>query len=375
MKVLAMARTYYMLLVVIQLRLTVFKDDEFDLIFTDTSKGSEKIYSRVENSGIFNKTFFLKMNNIASLGRGKVRKILDMLKNLSNSKKILKQEGIDTRDFYYDIFLCYAPGMVEEQIVFNEIRRFNDNARVNLYEEGFTSYNAVMGVWQYEKGMSRMKLLPGLMKLFGNASHLTINNIEKAWVFEPDFIRYEADFGIAPIPKFSLNNVETIKKLNYIFDYEKVKKEYDADIMFIEDSFHTSHADYGDLELVKRVYNTCSDKNRFMVKLHPRTLTDRFESLGIRTSKSSIPFEVLVMNSKEDRSLYITVASGGPLGALTNFDMGNRVLVLYKCCKGVIGPMLDKKTMQFMNDLKERYPDQLFIPESISDLDNILEQL
>lgn len=375
MKVLAMTRTYYMLLVITQLRMTIFKDDEFDLIFTDTSKGSENIYSRIADSGVFDKTFFLKMNNLASLNKGKFGKVLEMIKNLSNSKLALENEGIDTHDFYYERFLCYVPGMVEEQIVFNEIRKFNHNAKINLYEEGFTSYNAVMGAWQYEKKLSRMKLLPGFMKLFGKEDQMTISNIEKAWVFEPELIRYEADFEIDAIPKFNLNYLEVVKKLNYIFDYERVKCEYDADAIFIEDSFHFAHPDYGDLELIERIYNIYPDKNRFMVKLHPRTQIDRFASLGIRASKSSIPFELLVMNSKEDRNLYITIASGAPLGALVNFDMRNRVLVLYKCCKGMTDPMLDEKTMQYMNYLKKKYPDQLMMPENISELDTILKSM
>ena len=71
----------------------------------------------------------------------------------------------------------------------------------------------------------------------------------------------------------------------------------------------------------------------------------------------------------------MTISSGAPLGALVNFDMHNKVIVLYKCCEGMVDFMLDEKTMNYINELKKRYPKQLLIPENMNELMEIMTAL
>lgn len=377
MKILAMANTYYMLLVVIRLRTTVFRENEVDLIFTDACANSKSIYKKIEKSEIFSKTQYLKLGGLTEANGGKIRKCACLFKHLINAESLLLREGLDVGDFCYDRFLCYAAGRVEEQLIYNEVLKFNPNAKVELYEESYVSYyapNGIMSIENKKAGLNQVKLLPFFMSLLGKEKSMIENNIEAAWVFEPNLIQYDADFKICAIPKMDRDDREIIEKLNNIFDYEKYRKDFDVDTVFLEDSWHLKSARYGDLQLVKNILDLYGDsgKDQFLVKLHPRSGENRFNRIGIKTNGSSVPLELIVLNSKNTRNIYLSIGSGAPLVCLANFEMKNIVIMLYRCCTGLVDAINDEKFDKYMADLKKVYPDQLFIPENMDELRKLL---
>lgn len=376
MKILAMTNTYYMLLVIIQLRTTIYKDDEFDLICTDACANSEDIFKKIIDTQIFNKVQYLKLGDLSEEKANKLKKFYGLFRNLSDSEKALRNAGLNIDNFYYDRFLCYVAGRVEEQIVYNTIRKYNSSADVELYEESYVSYyapNGIMSIENKTRGWNQVKLLPGIMSIIGKSSWMIINNIRKAWYFEPTLVQYSSNFEICSIPKLNINTKEVINKLNYIFDYNSQRTTFNVDVLFLEDSWHMKSSDYGDLKLVRYLYENLKNKKCFMVKLHPRTRTDRFGKLGIKTNSSTVPLELIILNSGGKNNLYLSIGSGAPLVCLANFEMKNKVIMLYKCCDGIVDALTDQKFSRYIKELKNRYPDQLFIPNNISELRKLIE--
>lgn len=371
-----MAHTYYMLLVLVQLKVTVFRDDDMDLIFTDACKESNIIFPRIKSTGLFRQHYYLRRSDISlPEHEKKLKKFVNLLASVYDGQKTLERAGLMNIDFRYDRFLCYVSGRIEEQIIYNEIKKKNLNAEVNLYEESYVSYYSPKGILSIENkqpGFNQIKLLPILMHIFGKKDLLIDNNISYAWCFEPDFIQYKSDFKIGRIPKLDQHSNEVIKMLNYIFEYEDIGNEFDVNKIFLEDSWYMKDKNYGDLDLISEIYRNCNDKENFLVKLHPRTINDRFKSLGIPTAKSNIPLELLVLNGENEKKLFLTIGSGAPLVCLVNFNMENKVIMLYKCCTMLVDAITDEKFIKYLEMLKHKYPDQLFIPEDKEELKEIL---
>lgn len=188
MKILAMAHTYYMLLVLVQLKVTVFRDDDMDLIFTDACKESNIIFPRIKSTGLFRQHYYLRRSDISlPEHEKKLKKFVNLLASVYDGQKTLERAGLMNIDFRYDRFLCYVSGRIEEQIIYNEIKKKNLNAEVNLYEESYVSYYSPKGILSIENkqpGFNQIKLLPILMHIFGKKDLLIDNNISYAWCFE-----------------------------------------------------------------------------------------------------------------------------------------------------------------------------------------------
>lgn len=372
MRVLAVVRTYYMFLVVSQLRTTVFRNDDFDVVITSTTPGNEKIFERTKCTNLFNNVYYLKMTYISSLRRNKIFKLTDLFFNILFSERALKKSELNISDYKYDILLCYQPNMCEEQIIFNVIRQYNPNSIVNLFEEGYSSYCHIKGAFAYQVNVSRMSFLHLFMKCCGKKNNIIFNNITKAWFFQPDLVKYKADFELCSIPRF---NFTIIKILNYIFDYNKFINEFNANLFFLEDSFYMGNENYGDIDLFKIIVSNYKKIDRILVKLHPRSVINRFKSLGVRVSCTPVPFELIVLNNYKHDTIFITIASGGPLGALLNFDMNCKVIVLYKCCSNSPKQFLSSSTIEYFEQVKHRFPDKLLIPNSLDEFYNIINNL
>lgn len=75
---------------------------------------------------------------------------------------------------------------------------------------------------------------------------------------------------------------------------------------------------------------------------------------------------------ENEKKLFLTIGSGAPLVCLVNFNMENKVIMLYKCCTMLVDAITDEKFIKYLEMLKHKYPDQLFIPEDKEELKEIL---
>ena len=375
MKILSLAHTYYMLLVLSQLKETVYKGDDMDVIFTDDCTGSEAVFLRLREARIFrNCYYFESAKTLFSQDEGNVSKFINLITLAGLGRKVPQTLGLEEIGFHYDAFLCYVVGRAEEQILFNEIIKRNPHAHCELFEEGYVSYFASKGILSVEKikRLSWIGLLPPIMTLSGKKRWLIERHVSCAWCFDPALVQYRADFEIRQIPKFDSGNRTLLDKLNDVFRYDA--STFSADYIFLEDSFYMNHDAYGDLELVKKIYRSCRERGEFLVKLHPRTRDNRFRPLHIPTNQVNLPLELVALNGAKDTTFF-TVASGAPLSCLLCAGMSHKIVMLYKFSPGLPDTVTNPQFREFVETMRARYPEQIFIPESESELDKILETL
>ena len=107
MKILAVAHTYYMLLVLAQLKETVYRDDDMDLIFTDDCTDSVAVFERLREARIFRNCYYFESNQILfSQTHSKVSKFVNLLMLAGAGYHVTRKLRLEQIDFAYDVFLC-----------------------------------------------------------------------------------------------------------------------------------------------------------------------------------------------------------------------------------------------------------------------------
>lgn len=363
--ILAVAHSYYMLLTLIQMKITVYKNETMDLLLSDAASNNEMIFINLKKSGIFDNCYFYHLSDIGwKTFDKKKEKVNKFFYGIIKPQNVLNKAGIKLGN--YDILLVYVAGRFDEQVLFNVIKRQNPDSLCELYEEGYTSYFSMYGVFASYPKMY-IKILPIIMKLIGKKRLLISNNINKAWYFNPELLQYNAKFDICKIPFFDVKNKKIINKINDIFGYSDTYN-IKENIIFLEGKSYTDGMPTDDLDLLNKLSIKLGREN-IVVKLHPRTRDNRFSSEGYKIFEADVPLELVVLNGKNKGKVFIAIESGAPLTCLMNFQSNNYVVLLFKCSKFVDTQTADGHFLKLLEMLKQKNGnEQLIIPENISEL-------
>lgn len=337
-RVLIIAHTYYQLILVIQMRLTIFNGAEVVLLFSDYSKGSVKICSRINDMKIFNQICHIEMQDILH-NRGwmkKIKNVFDIgLFNFNSFTAELK----DIKNLYFDEFICYNY-RIDTYGLYSILSNINPRIKMSFMEEGILSYNT-----EIENTMAR-KIIRVLRHL-RNKKALE-DSIGNAYCFYPELYRGTFDvFGISNIlpgnpcasvlcKLFGLDNLLTNYKQKYIFftsvyDFEGGEPIHEH-------------------ELVCKITNIIGKEN-LMIKVHPRDTRGIYEKEGfIVDENSSIPWEAIQLSRDFSDKVFMTVTSGSVLAGSFMAEKPIKTYYMYKLCD-ISGNYGAQKTSQDIYNL------------------------
>lgn len=367
------AHSYYMLLVLMQIKYTFLKDECVDLIISDVSKGSHIIFERLNAEKYFSKCYYMNDNIIYSSKDKTLKKINKLITAAIKPEKSLKLAGLEHIDYNYDTMYCYLDIRIQEQAIFNIIKSKNPKAECYVYEEGLSSYFSRDGILS-STGSKSAKIMMLLLMLMGKKDMILRNNKKGAYFFSPELIQYDLQVPICTIPKINKNSWIIYNLVNKVFKYDE--GEVDAEYIYLEDFSYVEGNLTDDIEMINIIKNFCDKKGKkIAVKLHPRSPDNRFKNIGINTVKTNAPLEI-IMSSSKDTKVLITIASGGPIICLNNFDSDIYVIMLYKCSK-YKSYILDNKAFEryVYSTIEMNDANRLFIPENLEQLQAVLEKL
>ena len=102
----------------------------------------------------------------------------------------------------------------------------------------------------------------------------------------------------------------------------------DRPVLFFEESYPCDGVEIGDVALMDRVAELVGKENIF-VKIHPRNRENRFEQAGYATNRdTAMPWELIVLNSSFERTLFMTVGSSAATNPYTIFGIPAKVVFL-----------------------------------------------
>ena len=252
----------------------------------------------------------------------------------------------------------------------------NKNAKVNYIEDGTSTY------WKRSIKMD----LP----------------VAGIYLYQPKLANYvddgELNKKIKAIPQINWHDDEFRKILNFIFDFKKGTTDYQNKVIFFDQNWdpmpeylqnlggvkklllqnnykkHLKESSIYDkkMELFKLLADKFNDANKVIVKLHPRSdnkfITDYLKNPCSMAENVKVPWEVIEDNYIFNNNIWVTVSSTALCSlkmAFKNKDEKVKLIFLYK----LVYPKEDKykDDNQFFENFQKKYPENVFIPESVEE--------
>lgn len=360
MRTLIVVRTFYSLMVAINLAITEFQNDDVDLALTDSTNGSDEVCTKLWDESVFKDVYYVKMSAFQleekqSFIHRKYKLLRNYMKFFWKSEKYFSQHtGIEK---VYDRICVFQVNIDLELCAYNYCWRKNRNVELCIYEEAYLSYFADQGALKINAKdtidlLSKLSPCPSMRK-----------QIKKAYYFMPEFVQYAHSFEICRMKSFETNKNKLLDVLNRIFDY-KAKNEERYHYIYVEDSYHEQGIDIGDEAIVNELYRMLGDE--LILKLHPRTKNNRFMDQGIPIMKrSDIPLELIILNSDTKMVLLSMYSSG----IITPIFGGNGKIASY-----FLFPCSDKKFVEFSDRIKQLSSSFKENPKCIYHLDDLKEK-
>ena len=192
-KILMLVNTYFQIIVAIKLKLTLYKNDDVDIIISDHSTDAYKIFENVRNMNLFNKVIFFRSKNSE---RTRIKKIEENIMLLFFQNDMLKKMKLDLD--VYDEFLFYNINKYSD-LIYSALLKKNKNLKLGRFEEGYISY--------LHPNIGLSKSYMKLKKIFKRKQ--LQENIDVNYFFNPNILIYE--------PKNSIVKIDKINKIDEKF--------------------------------------------------------------------------------------------------------------------------------------------------------------
>lgn len=364
-KVLFGTDSYFQLITAINLRTTVYKDWDVDIIVYGSVPSANVIVDKLREVEVFDNVY-LAETSLTRCGknysfREKLPKYFVYIHSLFSPRSVVKNSIGTALTKNYDEFILNSYGALPDAI-FNVCYRNNKNIRIKRIEDGFVSYFTEFGS---KKGKLRKTIETVSNTLFG------IKNMKyyiSAYYFvEPELVIAQMPYPIVRSPKFSRDNKVLVKVLNHVFGYDETLTFNKKIYLFEDGSLFFMNSDE-EVDIVNELQTVVKPED-FIVKMHPRRKKNRFKDIGVDVmEKSNIPWEVIQLNNRFDNCIFMTVASSVAFSSDIYFGDRCHKLLLFKCLK-TPPALVNDNFKKYLDLYKEKFgEDSLHIPNSYEEL-------
>jgi len=345
MKKLFICSTVYQLIVAIQIRITIFKKKEVDVIVTNEIHEAQQLCQRLNSLRIFDNVFCIEGKN-TSLDSGKSIYLKNMYIKKLQKSIIGKKVEILEKGRYNEIFFANIGGLNLRLATF--LSSHNIQAKMNLYEEGISSYSRIFG------DIFERLYMPGRGIIKSYLTYGVLKKVTSFYYFEPQVMVWECKGEIVKIPPIS-SDIQNLKKiLNYIFCYEQLRDSYSEKVIFFEESY-IADGDYVDDMGIIKMLETIYQKEDIFVKTHPRNSTNRFQNEGYKTNKDSImPWEVIALNLDMRDKILVSISSTALVNSFLLLNTDAKLIFAYQQVVNKNERL--RKTIEVIEKIKLEYP-------------------
>lgn len=307
MKRLVICTTYSQLLLAVQLKLTLFVDDEIDLWLSDTSQGSEEVFKRLNETFLFHQVIYVRYQDFL-YNQGIIKNFRDIISY--NFASIKKCELYDEVIFYNLTLKIYE--------ISDYYHKIGHRVVWSRFEEGIFSYNTDIGDSKridFTRLIRKITRRPDVFQM-----------ISKFYCIFPSLKETHLDWELVRIPDFSTTIRSLCFILNKIFDY--VPEKFSKYIYFASSS-DIDKTPFGETELVLKLADYVGKEN-LIVKMHPRDNRSVYTENGVKVMENSyIPWEVIQMNINASEHTLLTVNSGSFISISAMLDKPVKGFFLY----------------------------------------------
>lgn len=315
MRKLFVCNTYYQLIMASHLALTLFANDECDIVITDQSNNAKVVYESLAccDGMPFDSCFYVETKYYCSK-----KNILGFLCDIYNSLTNINLFGILGQNVYDEILIYNYDFAVFS--LFNRIKKQKKNVIITRYEEGVLGYNHI---FEYPR-----------LKVIKFARKVALKDkieFEKFYCFFPEIYRW--NIPTVEIPPIQKDCNLLSKLLADCFNIKLEKDEYRHQYIFF-----TSVYDFeggkpvGEFEIINKIAKKVGKEN-ILIKKHPRDSRLIYEENGFDVDRNSyIPWEALQFNIDLTGKTLLTVNSGAIVATGLLFGSDVRSFYVYPLC-------------------------------------------
>lgn len=414
MKNLYLCLTDFQILNALNLQLSKFKNKKADLFFITNKEGNEQLAERLAGTGIFEKIYLFNNSRIQGLHQyvrstveGRQNKGLAAALTASFNEAVYKLRSKFSGEAYrinakivlggkmdfaaYDEVFCLDKRSLVVDCVTQILKETGGKCKINLLDEGTSTY------WR------------SILK--------TNFPISAIYLYAPELANYYAEGWqerIYKIPQIDYGDGKFRSVINKVFDFkddgnypydEKGSLLLKDKIIFFDQNWdpmpeYFKHLNKFMMLLLHNPYKKHKKESAFyerkmqmfritadnnggndvIVKLHPRSplsfVADYNKSKCTMAPNLKIPWEVFMDNCRFNNNIWVTVSST----ALCTYKMifaDSRedipMIFLYKIVYD--GNKSYQEDDQFFRSFQKKYPQSVFIPETIEEFTQIYKKL
>lgn len=370
MRILFCIDSYFQLILAVNLRTTVYKNDNADIIIYNSIPTAETICKKLKELNTFEHVWLAKTSLTRCGGKysfmEKMPKYGEYIRTIVSPQRRLEKFIGSNFDYKYDELIFNGTGALPE-CIFNAAYKHNHQLTCKRIEDSYVNY---FTEYVSPKGKIRVGFEAIMHLLF---RRMSMEKHVSAFYFEDaDLVNIRVPYPIIQAPKISRENKELVKILNSIFDYVPDQTLKEKDVIMFEDGRHFFSGDDEEVDIVKVIIEKI-DSSKVAVKMHPRRTKSRFEQFGVYTVKNStVPWEIIQMNMPCDGKAFLTVSSAVVFSSGMYFGDSCKNILLYKCMKKEYAG-LNANFERFVNMYKKKYGDNsILIPSSYEELVDII---
>lgn len=288
---LIVCNTYSQLIIAIQLKLTLFSDNEVELWISDHSNNVERIIEPLIKTKLFKEVQYIKDKEF-TYNRSKTGMLRDILKFSFGKKSHLTIKKYEEIIFYSLSFLLYS--------IADYYDDNNYEVKWSRMEEGIFSYDT-----DFESG-NRIKIIRMLRKF--SKRYEIANNIHDYYCFFPNLKNSHLEWNLVEIPSIRNTAKQMSSILKDIFEVENriIKQKY----IFFASSYDIDGKSYGEIDIILKMAELVG-KDNLLVKVHPRDSRNVYNEYGISVmEKSWVPWEAIQLIGNYQDKVMCTVHSG-----------------------------------------------------------------
>ena len=319
-RILIIANTYYQLIMALQLKKTIFWNDEVVLFLSDRSNNAKNVYDHLKNGQYFDQVKYIETKFLVNK-KSIIEKASNFFENVyvSNNRYKYFFEGID--NLYFDEMVSFNIDIMIYNF-FAILYDINHNIKLSGFEEGILSYNAQKLVFPGAKQICKIR------KVFG------LNPVDNAYLnfycFFPQL--YDGIFHAVKVPLIT-ENPEIIEILRDIFEIHDSDLYYPQKYIYFASVYDFEGGrPIGEIDIVRKIAKTVGNEN-LIVKVHPRDSRTAYTNEGIQVDKnSSKPWEAIQLLGDFSNKVFLTATSGSVLAGSFLSVYPIKTFYMYKLC-------------------------------------------
>ncbi|MBQ8055151.1 MAG: hypothetical protein IJ198_15315 [Lachnospiraceae bacterium] len=317
-RIICLCTTYFQLITAVQMRRTLFSEDEFTVVMTSDSNGGRAVSDRLRETGIFDEVYYVERTRVAmadfrSAGQ-KAERFLNYFVKGSYVSYLKKP---------YDLFLTYNLYWYSF-MMFNALQQDNPAVKVAKYEEGILSYFVDDRRFEY-KYFKRIAKIKKFLR-----QPVIFDRLRTFYCFYPEF--YEGNLSTAKIPPMEHDDAWLRDTLCTLFDVDPDKLVYDRKFLYFASMLDSEvvAGESGEFDILKEIVDVVGADN-IMVKLHPRENDpERYRDLGVAIdANSDIPFEVIRLVKDFSDKTFLTCLSSSTINLATILPKRSKTYLTY----------------------------------------------